>query len=105
MSDDKKDEPPNITDKSKSSLMTSGSSSVIDNFAGWDDGVEGDDVPVNAGLIQGTLIKFTNEARWVTREGEELPAGLELAVVDVLRVVQKWKDQVPVETIILEPHQ
>src|SRR6516225_1963088 len=105
MSDDKKDEPPNVTDKSKSNLMTSASSSVIDNFAGWDDGIEGDDVPVSAGLIQGTLIKFTNDARWVTREGEELPAGLELAAVDVLRVVQKWKDQRPVETIILEPHQ
>src|SRR6516225_6431995 len=105
MSDDKKDEPPNVTDKSKSNLMTSASSSVIDNFAGWDDGIEGDDVPVSAGLIQGTLIKFTNDARWVTREGEELPAGLELAAVDVLRVVQKWKDQLPVETIILEPYQ
>jgi len=77
----------------------------IDNFAGWDDGVEGDDRPQGAGIIQGTLIKFTNEAKWVTRDGEELPAGLELVAVDVARVVQKWWDQRPIETIILEPHQ
>jgi hypothetical protein len=98
--DDKK-----ITDKSKSSLMTSASSSVIDSFAGWDDGVEGDDQPESAGLIKGTLIKFTNEAKWVTRDGEELPAGLELISVAVKRVVQKWQDQKPVVTTVLEPHQ
>src|SRR6516165_7002347 len=76
----------------------------IDNFAGWEDGIEGDDRPQGAGIIQGTLIKFTNEATWVTRDGE-LPADLELVAVDVKRVVQKWQDQQPVETIILEPHQ
>jgi hypothetical protein len=77
----------------------------IDNFSGWEDGVEGDDRPESAGIIQGTLIKFTNEGKWVTRDGEELPADLELVAVDVNRVVQKWQDQQPVETIILEPHQ
>jgi hypothetical protein len=76
----------------------------IDNFAGWEDGIEGDDRPQGAGIIQGTLIKFTNEATWVTRDGE-LPADLELVAVDVKRVVQKWQDQQPVETIILEPFQ
>ena len=34
-----------------------------------------------------------------------MPAGLELAAVNVIRVVQKWKDGVPEETIILEPGQ
>jgi len=77
----------------------------IDNFAGWDDGVEGDDRPQGAGIIQGNLIKFTNEAMWVTRDGDELSADLELVAVDVGRVVQKWSDGQPVETIILEPHQ
>jgi hypothetical protein len=77
----------------------------IDNFAGWEDGVEGDDRPQNAGIIQGILIKFTNEGTWVTRDGDELPADLELVAVNVNRVVQKWQDQQPVETIILEPHQ
>ena len=78
---------------------------VIDNFAGWTDEVEGYDQPQNAGIIQGNLIKFTNEATWVLRDGNELPANLELIVVDVARIVQKWRDQQPVETIILEPHQ
>jgi hypothetical protein len=78
---------------------------VVDNFAGWDDGVEGDDRPENSGLIQGTLIKFTAEGLWVDREGNEIPAELELVAADVIRLVQKWQDQKPVETIILEPHQ
>ena len=77
----------------------------IDNFAGWEDGVEGDDRPEGAGIIQGTLIKFTNEGKWVTRDGEELPTDLELVAANVNRVVQKWSDGQPVETIILEPHQ
>jgi hypothetical protein len=77
----------------------------IDNFAGWEDGVEGDDRPEGAGIIQGSLVKFTNEAVWVTRDGDELSADLELVAVDVGRVVQKWSDGQPVETIILQPHQ
>src|SRR6516162_6894080 len=77
----------------------------IDNFAGWEDGVEGDDRPDGAGIIQGNLVKFSNEAMWVTRDGDELSADLELVAVDVGRVVQKWQDQQPVDTIILQPHQ
>jgi hypothetical protein len=41
----------------------------------------------------------------VTRDGDEIPTDLELVAVDVGRVVQKWQEQQPVETIILEPHQ
>jgi hypothetical protein len=78
---------------------------IVDNFEGWEDGVEGDDRPEGAGIIQGTLIKFTNEGKWVTRDGEELPTDLELVAANVNRVVQKWWDGQPVETIILEPHQ
>jgi hypothetical protein len=78
---------------------------VLDNFEGWDDSVEGNERPESAGIIQGGLIKFSNEAAWISREGDELPAGLELVPVDVWRLVQKWKDQAPVETIFLEPHQ
>src|SRR6516164_2111027 len=77
----------------------------VDNFAGWEDGVEGNDRPEGAGIIQGSLVKFTNEAMWVTRDGDELPADLELVAVDVGRVVQKWQDGQPVETIVLKPHQ
>jgi hypothetical protein len=78
--------------------------SVVDNFEGWEDCVEGSDRPEGAGIIQGVLIKFTNEATWVTRDDDEIPADLELVAVDVGRVVQKWEDGRPVETIVLEPH-
>ena len=67
----------------------------IDNFTGWEDGVEGDDRPQSAGIIQGGLVKFTNEATWVTRDGDELPADLEFVAVDVARIVQRWQDQEP----------
>ena len=77
----------------------------INNFAGSEDGVEGNDQPQNAGIIQGSLVKFSNEAMWVTRDGDELSADLELVAVDVGRVVQKWQDDRPVETIVLPPHQ
>jgi hypothetical protein len=77
----------------------------VDSFEGWEDGVEGNERPEGAGIIQGILAKFTNEATWTTRDGDELPA-LELVAVNVGRVVQKWsEDGQPVETIILEPHQ
>jgi hypothetical protein len=79
-------------------------SSIVDSFEGWNDDVEGEDRPVGAGLIQGTLAKFSNEATWVTRDEEELPK-LEFVAVAVKRVVQRWEDQKPVETIVLEPHQ
>ena len=54
-------------------------------------------------IIQGTLVKFTNEAEWVTRDDEKISADHELIVTDILRVAQKWKDGKPVETRILGP--
>jgi hypothetical protein len=78
---------------------------AVDNFDGWNDDVEGNDRPQGAGIIQGTLVKFTNEATWVTRDDEEITSDLELVAVDVIRVVQKWCDGKPVETTILEPGQ
>jgi hypothetical protein len=94
-----------IVDKSKSSLMTSAAPLVDDGFAGWEDGVEGDDRPVNAGLIQGTHLKFSNDGRWIDRNGNEISGNLELCVAEVIRLVQKWQDQYPVEIIILKPHE
>jgi hypothetical protein len=38
-------------------------STSIDNFAGWEDGVEGDDQPQNAGIIQGSLVKFSTSRK------------------------------------------
>jgi hypothetical protein len=75
----------------------------VDGFEAFEAGVEGDDRPQGAGVIQGSVFKFTNEAIWVDRAGEQVPADLELVAVDIGRVVQKWKDQAPVETRILMP--
>jgi hypothetical protein len=78
----------------------------LDGFDGFTDESEGtDDRSLGSRVIQGEPIKFTNEAAWVDSSGQELPARLELIMVDIGRIVQKWKDQQPVETIILAPHQ
>jgi hypothetical protein len=79
---------------------------AVDNFGGWNDGVEGHDRPQGAGVIQGGLLKFSNEATWVTRDDDEIPTDIvNLVVVDVARVVQRWESGRPIKTIILEPHQ
>ena len=77
----------------------------IDGFAGFEDEVEGVTQPESRGVIRGTCVKFTNEATWVTSDDEELPAELELIVVDIGRVVQRWKSGQPIETIVLAPGQ
>jgi hypothetical protein len=80
---------------------------VDDGFAGWEDGVEGDDRLQSSGIIKGTKIKFSNNAIWLRRDDTELP-DIELIPVFILRVVQTWgKDNRPIEekTVILEPHQ
>jgi len=74
----------------------------LDGFWAFEGGVEGGEERAGS-VIQGQLVKFTNEATWITGGGEELPSTLELVAVDVSRVVQKWLDQQPVETRVLEP--
>ena len=74
-----------------------------DGFEGYEDRIEGDDQSHGGGIIKGTGIRFTNEATWTDRDEEELPDDLELVVVEVARVVQKWINRQPVETRILEP--
>jgi hypothetical protein len=75
-----------------------------DGFAGYETRSEGDQQQQQTGnVIQGVVVKFTNEANWVTRDGLELLPDLELVAIGVARVVQKWQDQVPVETRILGP--
>jgi hypothetical protein len=76
----------------------------LDGLDGYQDEVEGREQQAR-GIIQGALLKFTNDYTWVTRDGEELSPDLELVVVDIARVVQKWCDGQPVETMILEPLQ
>ena len=72
----------------------------LDGFAAYDDSVEGGENEQAQGrrVIQGAIVKFTNQATWVTRDGAELSANLELVAVDVARIVQKWIDEQPVET-------
>jgi hypothetical protein len=62
----------------------------------------GDDAPANR-IIQGELLKFTNTATWVGRSGEELSGSLELVAVDTTRVVQRWNEGRPIETLVLQP--
>jgi hypothetical protein len=74
-----------------------------DSFAGYRDDIEGDDRGPSDQLIQGRLIKFTNEFEWVTRDDEQVPPDLELVAVEVVRVVQKWVDKQRMETRVIPP--
>jgi hypothetical protein len=93
---------PGETGKQKGENMSNDELSK-DGFEGYEDRIEGNDQPHGGGVIKGTAIRFTNEATWTDRNEEELPQDLELVAVDVARVVQKWIDQLPVETRFLEP--
>jgi hypothetical protein len=76
---------------------------TVDGFHGYEDGIEGGEERANDRIIQGVLLKFTNEAAWVTSDGEEVSADLELVAVDIIRVVQRWHDAKPLETRVLKP--
>jgi hypothetical protein len=77
----------------------------LDGFTGYDDRIEGDGRPQGGSVIQGTLIKFTNEGKWITSDGDELSADLELVASEVSRIAQKWIGQKPEETIFVPPGQ
>ena len=77
----------------------------LDGFSGFVEGVEGDDRPQGGAVIQGTLIKFNNEGDWVTGDGDALPQDRELVAVGAIRIVQKWIDQRPEETVFVAPGQ
>jgi len=84
-------------------LATLMSTTALDGFTGFNDSVEGDDRPQGGSIIQGVLVKFSAEAEWVTSSGDEMSREQELIAIDILRIVQKWIDQKPVETIIVPP--
>ena len=83
----------------------------LDGFDGFTDEAESRDQDqdqfVGGRVIQGTRINFTNEATWADAAKQKLPADLELMVVDISRIVQKWgKDNLPDgPPIILAPGQ
>lgn len=55
-------------------------------------------------VIQGRRLRFSNDGCWVDDDEEEVPADLELIVVERAAVVQKWGgDQQPLETRWLAP--
>jgi hypothetical protein len=78
---------------------------TVDGFEAYTDEVEGGEEQTSGRVIQGTLVKFTNEGGWITGGDEELSPGLELIVINIGRVVQRWQDGLPVETTVLEPGQ
>jgi hypothetical protein len=79
---------------------------VVDGFDGVEnDGVEGDEgKPSNARVIQGKLLEFTIDYRWLAND-EEFPKTRELVVVDTTRIVQKWINNLPAGVIFVETHQ
>jgi hypothetical protein len=81
--------------------------SMVDGFEGYEDRFEGGELQrASAGrVIQGDIIKFTNEATWITKDDAEMAPDRELIVVDIVRCVQRWKDEQPIEIIILESGQ
>jgi hypothetical protein len=77
---------------------------AIDGFEGFEDATEGEQER-GGQVIQGQRIKFTNEATWVTEDGEKIAKDREFVPIDVARVVQCWQDHKPIKTIVLEPGQ
>ena len=57
----------------------------VDGFTGYSDRVEGDDGAPTDRIIQGTILKFNNQAQWVSRDDAEMSADLELVAIDVLK--------------------
>jgi hypothetical protein len=90
-----------------SELAKKATQEIVDGFDTFEDGTEGDEQSLGDRLIQGPLVKFTNDAIWATKAGDEIPASLELVAIDVVRLVMKWKpdkDELP-DRQVLEPGQ
>jgi hypothetical protein len=66
------------------------------------DGFDADDeMTGERRVIQGTKLAFSLDSDWVTGAGIEVSPELELIVVDRARVVQRWANNLPAETIWL----
>jgi hypothetical protein len=78
---------------------------VDDGFEEFEDRVEGSEERTGS-VVQRPIIGFTNEAEWVNKDSDEkLPADRELVAIQHFRVVQKWKDGLPIkdEERVLQP--
>ena len=76
---------------------------TVDGFDDVEDGVEGADEQRSDRVIQGERLTFSNDFVWLTGDDEEFPEERELLVVDTVKVVQKWVNQLPVEAIVVTP--
>ena len=54
-------------------------------------------------LIKGTKLKFTNDSEWEDNDDNVIGADHEFIVIELVRAVQKWIDQRPVETRVMPP--
>jgi hypothetical protein len=94
-----------MSNAARNEITKQSTETQLDGFTGYDDRVEGDDRPQGGAVIQGVIIKFSNEGEWITGDGDELSRELELVAVDIARIVQKWINQKPEETIFVAPGQ
>jgi hypothetical protein len=71
-----------------------------DGFAGYAEGLD------SLRIIQGDLLKFSNDGIWSDRSTNAVfPPNRELAVADLQRVSQKWINKERVETRLIAPGQ
>jgi hypothetical protein len=75
--------------------VTKRTSQEVDGFEGYEDSVEGGEERTSNRIIQGSLVKFSNEATWETGDGEELSPDLELEHVPAQ--LNRWISQGPVD--------
>jgi hypothetical protein len=78
---------------------------AVDGFDGFEDRIEGDEQKqASSRVIQGQKWRFSGDGKWMNDStDEEVSPECEVTVVDIARVVQKWIDNKPVETIFIPP--
>jgi hypothetical protein len=78
-------------------VMKKSSHEIDDGFEAFEDGVEGGEEHTGS-VVQRPILGFTNEAEWVNKDNDEkLPADREFVAIQHFRVVQKWKDGLPIK--------
>jgi hypothetical protein len=84
--------------------MSAEVTTTLDGFDGFEDRIEGEEQEQSFGrVIQGEKWKFTMDGKWMDNAEEEISPEREITVVDIARVLQKWKDGMPVETRFIAP--
>jgi hypothetical protein len=74
---------------------------TADGITGYADEVAGQETK-KSGLFRGTRLKFGQTAEWEV-DGEVIDPETRLILIDIARIVTKWADKKPVETVVLEP--